>query len=74
MLPQGKPKSSLTAVLPPPLLTPNRALAVFFFIDAVQKFKVELSSYSAQFGRSGSGIVYAILKSGTNQLARRKRY
>ncbi len=52
----------------PPLINPIGGLAVFPSVDAVQEFKVELSSYPAQFGRSGSGIVDVILKSGTNQL------
>ncbi len=36
-------------------------------IDAVQEFKVETANYSAQYGRSGGGLVTAMLKSGTNQ-------
>ncbi len=35
-------------------------------IDAVQEFKVETANYSAQYGRSGGGLVTAMLKSGTN--------
>ncbi len=34
--------------------------------DAVQEFKVETSSYSAEFGRAGGAIVNVSIKSGTN--------
>ena len=36
--------------------------------DAVQEFKVETSSYSAEFGRAGGAIVNVSVKSGTNQI------
>lgn len=52
----------------PPLIVPIASLAAFPSIDAVQEFKVMTNAYSAEFGRSGSGIVNVILKSGTNQL------
>lgn len=52
----------------PPLVNPIGGFAVFPSVDAVQEFKVESNGYSAEFGRSGSGIVNVILKSGTNQL------
>jgi hypothetical protein len=52
----------------PPLIVPIGGFAVFPSVDAVQEFKVETNAYSAEFGRSGSGIVNVILKSGTNQL------
>ena len=35
--------------------------------DSVQEFRVETSSYSAEFGRSGGGTVNIITKAGTNQ-------
>jgi hypothetical protein len=35
--------------------------------DAIQEFKVVTNSYSAEFGRSSSGVVSVALKSGTNQ-------
>jgi hypothetical protein len=52
----------------PPLVNPIGGFAVYPSVDAVQEFKVESNGYSAEFGRSGSGIVNVILKSGTNQL------
>lgn len=68
----GKAGSALILVdgIPatPPLPTPVMGFAVFPSVDAVQEFKVELSSYPAEFGRAGSGIINVILKSGTNQL------
>ena len=38
-------------------------------IDAIQEFKVVTNGYSAEHGRSSSGVVSVALKSGTNQLA-----
>ncbi len=37
-------------------------------IDAVQEFKVQTNSLSAEFGRTGGGVVNLTLRSGTNQL------
>lgn len=51
----------------PPLVNPIGGFSVFPSVDSVQEFKVQSSNYSAEFGRSGSGIVNVILKSGTNQ-------
>lgn len=52
----------------PPLANPIGGISVFPSVDAVQEFKVMLTGYSTEFGRSGSGIINVILKSGTNQL------
>ncbi|MBI3683675.1 MAG: TonB-dependent receptor [Acidobacteria bacterium] len=49
-----------------PLTNPISGFTIFPSVDAVQEFKVETSTYSAEFGRSGSGIINLIYKSGTN--------
>lgn len=36
-------------------------------VEAVQEFSVQTNQYSAEFGRSGGGIINIALKSGTNQ-------
>jgi hypothetical protein len=45
----------------------NGDLAILSSVDAVAEFKVQTSNYSAEFGRSGGGVVNATTKSGTNQ-------
>lgn len=35
-------------------------------LDAIKEFRVDTSSFSAQYGRAGGGVVSAITKSGTN--------
>jgi hypothetical protein len=37
-------------------------------IDAIQEFKVQTSSFSAEFGQAAGGVVNVTMKSGTNQL------
>jgi hypothetical protein len=37
-------------------------------VDAIQEFKVVTNGYSAEFGRSSSGVVSVAIKSGSNQL------
>jgi hypothetical protein len=37
-------------------------------VDAIQEFKVVTNGYSAEFGRSSSGVVSVALKSGSNEL------
>jgi hypothetical protein len=37
-------------------------------LDAVQEFKVQTSSYSAEYGRAGGAVLNVALKSGSNQL------
>ena len=52
----------------PPLANPIQGFAVFPSVDAVDEFKVLSNGYGAEFGRSGSGIINLILKSGTNHV------
>jgi hypothetical protein len=37
-------------------------------VDAVEEFKVQTNTFSAEFGRTGGGIVNIVTKSGSNQL------
>ena len=50
------------------LTNPIQGFTAYPSVDSVQEFKVETNNYSAEFGRSGSGVVNLIYKSGTNQL------
>jgi hypothetical protein len=44
------------------------SVVVFPSVDALQEFKVQTSTYSAEFGRSSGGVVNIHIKSGTNDL------
>ncbi len=37
-------------------------------VDAVQEFKVQTNNFSAEFGRTGGGVVNIVMRSGDNQL------
>jgi hypothetical protein len=37
-------------------------------IDAIQEFKVQTSTFSAEFGQAAGGVVNVTMKSGTNSL------
>jgi len=45
---------------------PINAATLFPSPDAVEEFKLQTNSYSAQYGRSGGGVVNVVMKSGTN--------
>ncbi|MEP7273473.1 MAG: carboxypeptidase regulatory-like domain-containing protein, partial [Acidobacteriota bacterium] len=44
------------------------AAATVLGVEAIREFRVEVSTYSAEFGRNSGGQINAISKSGTNQL------
>jgi hypothetical protein len=44
-----------------------QTVVIFPSVDALQEFKLQTSTYSAEFGRSLGGVVSLQLKSGTNQ-------
>ncbi|MDQ1474166.1 MAG: hypothetical protein QOJ99_5646, partial [Bryobacterales bacterium] len=37
-------------------------------VEGIQEFKIQTNAYSAEYGRSGGGLVTLVTKSGTNQL------
>ena len=45
-----------------------QTVVVFPSVDALDEFKLQTSTYSAEFGRSLGGVVNLQIKSGTNQL------
>ena len=45
----------------------NRSNALEVTLDAIEEFKVQSSSYDAEFGRASGAAVNAVIKSGTNQ-------
>jgi hypothetical protein len=51
-----------------PTVNGASGISVFPSVDAVQEFKVQGSSYSAEYGRSLGSILNLVYKSGTNDL------
>jgi hypothetical protein len=43
-------------------------IAFYPIIDAIDEFRVETNSYSAEYGRSNGGVIMVNLKSGSNEL------
>ncbi len=51
-----------------PGVWPGRGiLGSLIVVDAVQEFKVQTSAFSAEFGRTGGGLINMISRSGTNE-------
>lgn len=51
-----------------PTVNGFHGVSVFPSVDAVQEFKVQAGSYSAEYGRSLAGVLNLVYKSGTNQV------
>jgi hypothetical protein len=50
------------------VLQPEPGQVVFYpIIDSIEEFRVELNSYSAEFGRSNGGVILVNQKSGSNE-------
>ena len=49
-----------------------QTVVLFPSVDALDEFKLQTSTYSAEFGRSLGGVVNLQIKSGTNQLSRQR--
>jgi hypothetical protein len=50
------------------LASPNYQMAFGITVDAVSEFKVETSTFPAEYGRTGGGFVTIASKSGTNEI------
>jgi len=57
-----------TDVMGPTNQIPGSVGGQSFGVDAVREFRVETSTYSAQYGRAAGGVINVITKSGTNEL------
>ena len=49
-----------------------QTVVIFPSPDALDEFKLQTSTYSAEFGRSLGGVVNLQIKSGTNELPRQR--
>jgi hypothetical protein len=49
--------------------SPGSAAGGLLGVDTVREFRVLTNTYSAEYGRSGGGVISAITRSGTNKLA-----
>ncbi|MEQ1948157.1 MAG: TonB-dependent receptor [Bryobacteraceae bacterium] len=51
------------------VLQPEPGQVAFYpIVDAIEEFRVEANSYSAEYGRSNGGVIMVNQKSGTNEL------
>ncbi len=46
--------------------SPGSVIGVALGVDAIQEFSVLTSNFDAQYGRSDSGIINAVMRTGTN--------
>ncbi len=57
-----------TDVMGPTNQIPGGVGGQSFGVDTVREFRVETTTYSAQFGRATGGVINVVTKSGTNEL------
>ncbi len=50
-----------------PAANPIAVVAILPSPDALQEFKIQTNSYSAEYGRSGGGVVNMVMRSGSNE-------